>query len=145
MTRSLTELKSKTKKYRVLGLIALFIGGFSLFIGSTLNHKECIGACSTQDWFNAGGNPNAVWFTVQDGGLAVAFGWILIALGIWATTLAVHFNSLIKSSSSIIEGLGGKVGTDTTAQNDKEASFCQQCGSRRARAFCGTCGAAFKS
>ena len=143
MTRSLTELKAKTKKYRAIGSISLFVGGLSLFIGSTLNHQECIGACSTQDWFNAGGNPNAVWYTVQDGGFAVAFGWIFIALGIWAITLAVHFNSLIKSSSSIIEGLGGTMGTVTSSKNDKEAAFCQHCGSRRSGAFCATCGSAF--
>ena len=143
MTRSLTELKAKHKKYRFLGSLALIVGGFILFLGSSLNHKECFGACSTQDWFDAGGNPNAIWYTVQDGGFGLAVGWILIALGIWAVTLAAHFNSLIKSSSSIIEGLGGQVEGASLPERDREVMFCPHCGAKRIGAFCTSCGSPF--
>jgi len=142
MSRSLEELRGKASRYRALGLIALFIGGLSLFIGSSQTRKECYGACSVQDWFNADGNPNNVWVTVQEGGVAIAIGWILIALGVWAVTLSIHFNSLIKSSSSIIEGLAGPDQQERQEFDTKQGGYCKECGSPGVGAFCSSCGSA---
>jgi hypothetical protein len=141
MSRSLEELKAKSFRYRVLGIFSLLAGALSLYIGSTQTRRECYGACSTMDWFNANGNPNNVWVTVQEGGVASAIGWILVALGIWAVTLGVYFNSLLKSSSSIIEGLAKPNQASASTSQPHQGSYCTNCGSRKTTTFCGDCGA----